>query len=187
MYNYIKGKITQINAKYVTIENNQIGYLIKTPNPFNFELNSETTIYTYLHVREDIFELYGFLSIEERDFFLQLISVKGLGPKGALAILASGNIQSIIEAIKSGNNRYLEKFPGIGAKASQQIILDLHGKVNIQETIIREKENPKITDVKDALKNLGYKQQEIKKIIPTLEANIDKTLGDLIRIALKTM
>ena len=79
MYNYIKGKITQINAKFITLENNQVGYLIKTPNPYNFELNAEVTIYTHLYVREDICDLYGFKTSQERDFFLQLISVKGFG------------------------------------------------------------------------------------------------------------
>lgn len=187
MYNYIKGKITQINAKFITLENNQIGYLLKTPNPYNFELNSEVTVYTHLYVREDIFDLYGFQSSQERDFFLQLISVKGLGPKGALAILASGNIQLIIDAIQSGNNRYLERFPGIGAKASQQIILDLHGKVNIQETVTKTIEDPKITSTKEALKNLGYKPAEIKKVIPILEANLHEPIGTLIKLALRNM
>lgn len=187
MYNYIKGKITQINAKFITLENNQVGYLIKTPNPYNFELNSEVTVYTYLYVREDIFDLYGFKTSQERDFFLQLISVKGLGPKGALAILASGNIQLVIDAIQSGNNRYLERFPGIGSKASQQIILDLHGKVNIQETIAKSTEDPKITSTKEALKNLGYKPAEIKKVVPILEANINEPISALIKLALRHM
>lgn len=186
MYNYIKGTISEINAKYITVENNQIGYLIKTPNPFSFELNQEVTVYTYLYVREDVYDLYGFQSKQERDFFLQLISVKGLGPKGALAILASGNINIIADAIKSGNNKYLEKFPGIGAKASQQIILDLHGKLNFDEVVVKV-EDPKITSTKEALHNLGYKQAEIKKVIPILEANINEPIGTLIKIALKNI
>ncbi len=187
MYNYIKGTITEINAKYVTLENNQIGYLIKTPNPFSFELGKETTIYTYQYVREDVIDLYGFPSKQERDFFLQLISVKGLGPKGALAILASGNLNAIIDAIKAGNNRYLERFPGIGAKASQQIVLDLHGKISFEEQESLKVEDPKITQTKDALRNLGYKQAEIKKIIPILEANINEDTSTLVRIALKNI
>ena len=186
MYNYIKGTITEINAKYITLENNQIGYLIKTPNPFAFELNQNTTIYIYQYVREDIIDLYGFSSKQERDFFLQLISVKGLGPKGALAILASGNLSAIIDAIKAGNNRYLERFPGIGAKASQQIVLDLHGKISFEE----EKKapvDPKINQTIEALRNLGYKAQEIKKVIPILEANINEPTSTLVRIALKNI
>ena len=186
MYNYIKGTITEINAKHITLENNQIGYLIKTPNPFAFELHQDATIYVYQYVREDIIDLYGFATKQERDFFLQLISVKGLGPKGALAILASGNLNAIIDAIKAGNNRYLERFPGIGAKASQQIVLDLHGKISFEE----EKEaptDPKITQTIEALRNLGYKNQEIKKVIPILEANITEPTSTLVRIALKNI
>lgn len=187
MYNYIKGTITEINAKYITLENNQIGYLIKTPNPFSFELNSSVTIYLYQYIREDTNDLYGFPTRQERDFFLQLISVKGLGPKGALAILASGNLNAIIDAIKAGNNRYLERFPGIGAKASQQIVLDLHGKISFEEAETKTVEDPKITQTKDALRNLGYKAQEIKKIIPILEANINEPTSTLVRIALKNI
>ena len=187
MYNYIKGTITEINAKYITLENNQIGYLIKTPNPFSFELNSEVTVYTYQYVREDTLDLYGFASKQERDFFLQLISVKGLGPKGALAILASGNLNAIIDAIKSGNNRYLERFPGIGAKASQQIVLDLHGKIKIDEEPKEKPVDPKITQTIEALRNLGYKAQEIKKVIPILEANVTEPTSTLVRIALKNI
>lgn len=185
MFNYIKGRITSINGCYITLENNSIGYAIKTPNPFNFDLNSETIVYTYLHVREDLFELYGFKSEEERNFFLQLISVKGLGPKGALAILASGNLDLIIEAINSGNAKFLQQFPGIGQKASQQIILDLNGKINLSNQV--KLANPKVDSVKEALKSLGYNQAEIKKIIPIIEQNISLEIKDLVKIALKNL
>ena len=187
MYEYIKGKVTIITPKYITVENNNIGYNIKTPNPYNYELDSLVTIYTYLHVREDVFELYGFSSLDERDFFLSLISVKGIGPKGALAILASGKTEETINAIKESNSRYLEKFPGIGAKASQQIILDLNGKLNFDERKAPEKVDPKVEDVKATLKNLGYKQVEIKKVEPIIIANINEPMGSLIKIALKAL
>lgn len=187
MYEYIKGKITIITPKYIVIENNGVGYNVKTPNPYNYELDSTVTVYTYLHVREDVFELYGFSSLSERDFFLSLISVKGIGPKGALAILASGKTEETINAIKESNSRYLEKFPGIGAKASQQIILDLNGKLNFEERKTQLKLDPKVEDVKDALKNLGYKQAEIKKIEPVIEANVNEPMNSLIKIALKAL
>lgn len=182
MYNYIKGKISIIKGDYIVIENNNIGYQIKTPNPFNFELNSETVIYTYLLVREDIFELYGFQTSNQRDLFLKLISVKGLGPKGACAILASDKVEAVIKAINDGNSKYLQQFPGIGPKASQQIILDLHGKINLDQV---QFENPKIKDIKEALKSLGYGQSEIKSIIPIIEKNIDLDVSNLIKLALK--
>ena len=185
MFNYMNGTITNITGNYITLECNSIGYLIKTPNPFSFDLNSKVTIYTYLHVREDALELFGFGNQEERDFFLQLISVKGLGPKGALAILGSGTLKETIEAINNGNAKYLLRFPGIGQKASQQIILDLHGKINLNQaaTII----NPKIENVKEALKSLGYNNNEIKAILPLLEQHNDLTTSELIKFALKNI
>lgn len=182
MYNYIKGTISIIKGDYIVVENNNIGYQIKTPNPFNFALNQEVTIYTYLVVREDVFELYGFESIGQRDLFLKLISVKGLGPKGACAIIASDRVESVIDAINSGNSKYLQKFPGIGPKASQQIILDLHGKINLDES---QNINPKIKDIQEALKSLGYSNQEIKSIVPLVEKNIDLEVSALIKLALK--
>lgn len=185
MFNYLKGTITSVNENFITLECNAIGYIIKTPNPFIFELNNSVILYTYMHVREDAIELYGFKTIEERDFFLQLISVKGLGPKGALAILGSGDINSTIDAINNGNAKYLLKFPGIGQKASQQIILDLHGKINFhQQSVIK---NPKLDEVKEALKSLGYNASEIKNILPIIEENINKNTSELVKLALKTL
>lgn len=187
MYDYIKGTITDITPKYIVLENNNIGYSIKVPNPYYYDLNKEETIYTYLHVREDIYELYGFPTKDERDFFLSLISVKGLGPKGALAILASGKMSDTIDAIKASNNKFLEKFPGIGSKASQQIILDLNGKLNFEEMKAKAPEDPRIEDVRITLRNLGYKNQEIKKVEPVIASNIDKPMGEVIKITLKAM
>lgn len=187
MYNYIKGTITDINAKSITLECNNIGYNLYTPNPFSFSLNENATIYTYLHVREDIFELYGFKTQKERDFFFKLISVKGIGPKGALAILAGGDSQEIIEAINSNNIKFLQKFPGVGPKASQQIILDLHGKLDLDNIKSSKVKNPNIEQALEALKNLGYKPQELKKVIPVLEANETLSIGALIKLALKNI
>lgn len=187
MYNYIKGTITEINSKYITIESNNIGYLVYTPNPFSFSEEENTIVYTYLHVREDVMDLYGFKTQYERDFFFKLISVKGIGPKGALAILAGGDTQEIIQAIEAGNVKYLQKFPGVGAKASQQIILDLHGKLNINQVKQTTKLNPKTEQTLDALKNLGYKQAELKKLIPILEQNSSLSISELIKLALKNM
>lgn len=186
MLSYIKGTITMIEGNTVVIEANKIGYLIKTPTPFNFKIGMEATIYTYLHVREDLLELYGFCKKEEKDLFLQLISVKGLGPKGALAILASGQIEEVIDAINKADSKFLQRFPGIGAKASQQIVLDLHGKLNFTHTSSAF-ESPKVTKIKDALKGMGYTSSELKAVTSILEENIDKDETELLRIALKKL
>ena len=108
------------------------------------------------------------MSKEEKNLFIKLISVKGIGPKGALAILANGDIDGLESAIESGDVKYLQKFPGIGPKASGQIILDLKGKLGAIKVV-----DPKINDVKEALKSLGYNNQELKKLDKFLLDNRD--------------
>lgn len=99
MFDYLKGKITKQLANYIVIDVNGVGYKVYTPNPYKFKENEETMVYVYNHIREDENSLYGFSSEEERDLFLRLIDVKGLGPKMAMPILATGSINGIIDAI----------------------------------------------------------------------------------------
>ena len=186
MYGYIKGKVTKISPKYIICDNNGIGYLIIVGNPYNFKLNEDYTIYTYQSVREDAIELYGFTKEDEKELFLKLISVSGIGPKSALSILAAGSVKEIVNAIESRNDAYLRKFPGIGQKASQQIILDLKGKVSFSDEddgIV--KSSSKLTDVEDALLALGYSKKEITKIVSKLDAS--KDVGVLVKEALKQL
>ena len=166
MYGYIIGRITKINPKYVICENNQIGYILIVPNPYNYSIGTEYKIFTYQHVREDEISLYGLLAEEENDLFLKLISVSGIGPKSALSILATGSVNEIVRAIEARDDKYLKKFPGIGAKASLQIILDLKGKLNFDSSIV---ENNKLSDVKEALISLGYSSKEIDSVLKKLD------------------
>lgn len=185
MYSYLKGTITEIEATSITLDVNNIGFLIKTPNPFSFKVGNEETIYTYQHVREDLIELYGFKNKAERDLFLKLINVKGLGPKGTLAIIAAGSVNDCLNAINNDNAKFFQSFPGIGLKLSQQIILDLKGKINFGEA-----ESPMVNQkqllVEQALKGLGYNAREIKdmtKQLPFNDQNI--AISDLIKMALQ--
>ncbi len=182
MYSYLKGIITEIKANYVTLEVNQVGFRILTPNPYAFTHNQETMVYTYQKVSEDEISLYGFITPEEKELFLKLISVNGIGPKSANAILAAGSVASISSAIESGNAKYLQKFPGIGPKASQQIILDLQGKIDFEN--LAEKSDA-VAEVEEALQALGYNQKEIKKVVSKLDSS--KTTNELIKDALKFM
>ena len=186
MYGYIKGKVTKICPKYIICDNNGIGYLIIVGNPYSYKLNEDYTIYTYQAVRDDGIELYGFIHEDEKELFLKLISVNGIGPKSALSIVASGSVKEIINAIEARNDRFLRKFPGIGQKASQQIILDLKGKLSFtddEDGII--KSSSKLTDVEDALIALGYGKKEITKIIAKLDTTQD--VGVLVKEALKQL
>ena len=183
MYGYIKGIVTKVTPKNIIVENNGIGYLIIVPNPYIYHLADECMVYLHQYVKEDILDLYGFSSYEEKDLFLKLISVSGIGPKSALSILASGSINGIINAIEEGNAAYLKRFPGIGAKASQQIILDLKGKISFEDTFGIP--TTKMSDVADALLALGYNKKEISKIEPKLDMTLDE--GELVKQALKLL
>jgi len=187
MYNYIKGTITEVYATHITLECHDIGYLIKVPNPYLYELNQSVTIYIYQHVREDAIELFGFSSINEKNMFLGLISVKGLGPKGALAILASSSISEIVDALDNNNASFFVSFPGIGTKLSQQIILDLKGKINFndQDNLPGIKEI--LENVSLALKALGYSNAEIKAVTKSLNVTDKTELKDAVKMALKLL
>jgi len=162
MYSYLKGIITEIKANYVTLEVHDLGFHLMTPNPYFFELGQVTTLYIYQKVAEDEISLFGFHSAEARDLFLKLISVNGIGPKSANAILAAGSVEAIATAIESGNAKFLQKFPGIGPKASQQIILDLKGKLDLTPEVVL---TDSLQDVEDAMLAFGYNGKEIKKVI----------------------
>ena len=182
MYSYIIGIITEINPSYIVLDNNNVGYKINVPNPYFYKEDIEYKIYLYEHIKEDEHSLYGFSKIEERDLFLKLISVKGLGPKMALPILATGSIGGIIDAINRENILYLKKFPKIGDKVAKQIVLDLKGKLeSCEEVIIDDSDD----DVALALVALGYKNVEIKKILPKL--NKEDSVEDKIKEALKLL
>ena len=182
MYSYIKGVITEITPNYVTLDNNGVGYKLLTPNPFNFLIDNEYIVYIYQKVAEDMIALYGFKSSEQRDLFIKLISVNGIGPKSAIAILASGTVGSITKAIEDGDAKYLQKFPGIGPKASQQIVLDLKGKIDFENVSVHTQS---LVEVEEALIALGYKNKEIDKVLKRLDP--EKNTNDLIKDALAMM
>ena len=171
MYSYIIGTITEINSNSIVIECNKIGYLIFVPNPFCYE------------IAEDEYSLYGFITKEEYELFLKLISVKGLGAKLALPILATGSIAGIVDAIERENILYLTKFPKIGEKLARQIVLDLKGKIDIE--VNDETASDNTEDLMDTLTALGYKSSEIKKILGQVDKS--KSLEEQVKEALRLL
>ncbi|ULT55804.1 Holliday junction branch migration protein RuvA [Neobacillus drentensis] len=184
MYEFIKGMVEFVGPEYIVIENNGIGYQISTPNPFIFAGKMETmvTVYTYHYVREDVIALYGFETREEKRLFTKLLNVSGIGPKGALAILASGEVQQVVNAIENEDESFLVKFPGVGKKTARQMILDLKGKLqdivpdyfpNLfnadQFPLPQQAANAAFEEAVLALKALGYSDKEIKKISSELQ------------------
>src|SRR5699024_3488775 len=134
MYEYLIGKITAINPHYIVVEVNGIGYQLQVANPFRYEENTTQKVYVYQAVRENDVTLYGFYDLAEKQLFLKLISVSGIGPKSALAILATNDQGGFVAAINADDEAYLTKFPSIGKKTAKQIILDLKGKMDDIET-----------------------------------------------------
>ena len=180
MYDYIKGKIEQIEPSYIVIDNNGIGYKVYTPNPYIFNINEDVKVYIYQYVREDEISLYGFKNNEEKELFLKLIDVKGLGCKMALPMLGTGSVNGIVDAIERENILYLKKIPKIGDKVAKQIILDLKGK------LVMTKEEVKVNDeLVDVLIGLGYKNGDINKIIKDIDNT--KPIGEQIKDALKLL
>ena len=183
MYSYLNGVVTEINPNNITIDVNNVGYEVFTPNPYEFKLNEVEKVFIFHYVREEINVLYGFKTKDAKGLFVKLLSVKGIGPKSAKAILATGNVDDVIGAIEIGNVKFLSKFPGIGPKASQQIILDLKGKliVDFERIILHDN----IVEVEEALMSLGYKAKEIKRAIKDLDGN--KPTDQLLKDALQKM
>ena len=178
MYEYIKGKIVDIESNYIVIENNQVGYIVYVTNPYSYK-NEETKVYIYQYVKEDELTLYGFKNKEEKSLFLKLIGVKGLGCKMALPMFATGSTSSIIDAIEREDVSYLKKFPKIGDKVARQIILDLKGK------LVSDSNSLVNLELIEALKALGYKLVDINKVVSKIDAN--KTLEEQIKDSLKLL
>ena len=180
MYSYIKGIVTEIESNYIVLDNNDIGYLIYTPNSYAFNVGEQYKIYIYQNVKEDELTLYGFKTKEEKDLFLKLIEVKGLGCKMALPIIATGSISGIVDAIERENILYLKKFPKIGDKVARQIILDLKGKLVSSGDVVNTND-----ELVEALKGLGYKTSDISKVIK--QVNMTDSLENQIKESLKLL
>ena len=184
MYDYIKGTITYIKSNAIVLDNNGIGYLIYVANPYVYEEKKDYSIYIYQNINETENTLYGFSSTEEKDMFLKLISVKGLGPKVALPFFATGSINGIKDAIERENILYLKKFPKIGDKLAKQIILDLKGKLG--NIVVDDNTNDNsLIELEEVLLGLGYKDKEIKSIIPNI--NKELTIEEQVKEALKLL
>ena len=183
MIGFIKGKVHALGTDYILLDHDGIGFRISFMYPERLHLGEEYTIYTYQNVREDEISLYGFLSLAEYDLFTKLISVKGLGPKIASNILARSSVDDLLEAIATNDIDFIKKMPGVGNKMASQIILDLKGKLVAEKT---DKDDPRLEEVREALKALGYKANEFANILKEL-AKKDLSRDQMIKEALKAL
>ena len=188
MIGFLEGKIELATDKYVIINVNGVGYkLFISLNTFKHlpKKGEKVKIYTYLYVREDKMQLYGFLKQEELEFFELLVSISGIGPKGALAILTVASIKTLKRAIVSGESEILTKVSGIGKKMAGKVVLELRNKI---EDISTEEGEKLIYDNEaiDALVALGYKLTEARDALRRIPEDI-REIGEKVKEALKIL
>ena len=194
MFEYLKGRLTKITAKYIVVEVAGIGYILHVANPYRYSdsIQQDITIYTHQVIREDAHLLYGFATESEKDVFLRLISVSGIGPTTALAIIAVDDNEGLVRAIDQQNITYLTKFPKIGKKTAQQMVLDLAGTfvdTSVQSDAVSQTaaaSNQALEEAMEALLALGYKANEIKKI-RTFFDGTNESAENYIKSALKML
>lgn len=190
MISFIKGNIEILQENFLIMDNNGIGYKINISGKLYIYLNKNrenVKLYTFMNVKEGDISLFGFLTLGELQLFERLITVSGVGPKGAIALLNIMTPQEIISAIITSDIKTLCRGQGIGKKIAQRIVLELKDKVDIIEAINIEpqtveniEENDNTKETLDALISLGFTKLEILKVINTIEDKnlpVDKMIG----------
>lgn len=201
MIAYVNGRIDDISEDNVVVDVGGIGYNVKisvsTAEKLP-EVGKPIKLYTYTSVREDAIQLFGFLSRDELDIFRKCISVSGIGPKGALAILSVLDADSLRFAIMSGDAKAISKAPGIGTKTAERLILELKGKVQMKDTRIGQEiagteaedgisDNTQKREAVEALVSLGYGRTEAVKAVNAVEGIEEMDSGAALKAALKKM
>ena len=198
MYEYLTGLVTVVAPQYIVVDVNGVGYKLLVANPYRYQENrtKKVQVYVYQAVREDNISLFGFTDQNEKNLFMQLINVSGIGPKSALAILANPDHQGLVDAITNNNVSYLTKFPGIGKKTASQIVLDLRDKLTNESSsslfattqlTVDATVNRELKDALEALAALGYKERDIKKVQKTLMKEEQMATDEYLRQAFRLL
>ena len=201
MIGYIKGQLTEVMEGAIIVENNGIGYEILVPLSVVDRMpskGSEVKVYTYMHVREDAMQLFGFATRDDLDVFKLLITVSGIGPKGALGILGSMSADDIRFAVMAEDAKTISKAPGIGAKTARKLIIELKDKLKLKDVIEdaldrgemaaevqKDTDKKVISDAVEALTALGYNAPEAMRAVRMVEMTEDMTVEELLKLSLK--
>lgn len=191
MYSYIKGTLVSFDDGIVVIDNNGIGYTVNVSNNCLCRLGSVgeiVTVYTYLNVREDEMSLFGFYCKEEKAMFLKLITISGVGPRLALAVLSGIELVNLSNVIATGDIKTLSTIKGLGKKTSERIILELRGSIeDLQDAAVPSViQSESISDAVNALISLGLSRQEAYSAVVKASSNTQDT-GELVSIALRSL
>lgn len=182
MISYLKGTVLHKTASSVMVLCGSVGYEVQVPASrlLRYTQQQPCEFYIYYHQREDAVQLFGLESWAEREFFMTLLNVSGIGPKGALAMIGQSTLSGLYQAIAGENVEFLTKVPGIGKKTAQRLVLELKDKLPasaLEEFAAAGVELPDTVsapimqrdDITDVLLNLGYHESEIRKIYPELK------------------
>lgn len=195
MISFLKGIVDDITEEGIVLESGMTGYNIYLPSSSSFRIGENVKIYTYLSVREDAMQLYGFRTKEERHMFKLIIGVNGIGPKGALGILSNIPAGDFQMAIMAEDSKLIAKAPGIGPKTAKKIILELKDKIG-STPLINTDSNIYVSDKADtdifseavsALTALGYSATEAHKAVSAAASLLDDTADTeaYVKMALK--
>ena len=199
MIGYIKGTLTEIQEESLIVENGNIGFVIRVPQLVSDRLagvGSEVKLYTYMLVREDDISLYGFLSKDELEVFKLLLTVSGVGPKGALGILSVLSCSDLRIAVHSQDAKAIAKAPGIGAKTAQRIIIDLKDRLKLEdawdldgtaEQVEISGENSVQKEAIEALVALGYGLSVASAAVLKVDMTAEMTVEECLKLSLKHM
>ncbi len=202
MIAYVKGTVEDISEDNAIIDVGGIGYNVRISADTAARLpgiGENAKLYTYTSVREDAVQLYGFLSKNDLDIFRQCIMVSGIGPKGALSILSVLNADALRFAIITGDAKAISKAPGVGTKTAERLILELKGKVSVQDTMIGREiqgagaaspgmaDTPQKQEAVEALVSLGYGNAEALKAVNAIQGIENMDSGAVLKAALKKM
>ncbi len=189
MISRLNGSVTHIDPKYIVLDVGGVGYKVSVTSDTIFKIKVDDTliVWTYLAVRENALDLYGFLSLRELSFFELLITISGIGPKTALGILNSASVEAIETAVQTADTSHLTKVSGIGKKVAEKIVMELKDKIEkISHTPESKSAMRGDADVIEALKALGYRDNEAREALKELPKSIIKT-NDKIKEALKIL
>lgn len=199
MIGFINGRVDHIGVNFCLLETSSgVGYRIfmNTGDLGRLTVDQRTKVYTYLAVREDALQLYGFLTYDAYNLFTRLITVSGIGPKVALGILSASKVDAFYLALKNRDLKYLTKLPGIGKKTAERMLLELKDILGPEGTEEAgggenlgslEEGTGVLGAVSDGLTYLGYTQAEIAEVLKKLPVTPDSTAEELLKAALRLM
>ena len=192
MIGFVEGIIEYIDK--IVVNNNGVGYNVFMPESQIDTLNVDETVrvFTYLNVREDAMQLFGFLTRDDLEVFKLLITVNGIGPKGGLAVLSTITTDDLRVAVISEDAKAISKAPGIGAKTAQKVIIELKDKLNLEDVLepkldanFQVNDNNSMSEAVMALVALGYSQADAYRAVKSIDNIEELDVENVIKMALK--